>query len=189
MYMIYELEEWVGIPPDKVYSGDVDLDREALGILREELEDRLIEDIGYVLAVLDARIVGDGVVVSLGNDPNVYFPVKYRVLAYQPVRGEVVKAVVTKVERASLLLNLGPTTGKVPRDQIMDEPVEIDDRSGIVRGMQSKREVEEGDVVRARITHIAKPGRLATMYLISLTMKGGGLGKEEWIEASAKKEG
>lgn len=183
MYAVYEVEEWVGVPPDRVYRDDVDLDKEALEILRASLEAKYIEGIGFIVAVLDARVVGDGVVLSLGTDPNIYYPVRYRVLSFEPVRGEIVKGTVVRVDRASLTVNLGPMDGRVPRDQIMDEQVEI--MPGVARGANSGREIREGDVVRARVMHVSRPGRHSSFIMVTLTMRQPYLGKEEWVEAQA----
>ncbi len=183
MYAIYEVEEWVGVPPDRVYREDVDLDREVLELLRAALEAKYVEGVGFIVAVLDARVVGDGIVISLGNDPNIYYPVKYRVLSFEPFRGEIVKGVVTRVDRASLTVNIGPMDGRVPRDHIMDEYVEI--MPGIAKGTSSGREVREGDVVRARVMHVSRPGRHSSFIMVTLTMKQPYLGKEEWVEAQA----
>ncbi|MCE4604793.1 MAG: DNA-directed RNA polymerase [Aeropyrum sp.] len=183
MYYEYLVEEWIGLDPKEIGE---DLDEAALDKLRG-LEGRIDEDLGIIVAVLEAKIVGDGVIPPLGGDPAVYYPVRYRVLAFKPVIQELVKGIVTRVDEFGLVVNLGPVDGKVHRSQIMDENVELmPDKSGFI-GVASKREVRVGDIVRARVTHVTKPSRTAQVMGIGLTMRQPYLGKEEWLKPQAAK--
>ncbi len=183
MYVVYEVEEWVGVPP----SGfrEEDLNRVLLVILREQMEGQVDPELGVVVDVIDVEVIGDGVVVPLPGDPNIYFPVRYRVLSFEPVLLEVVRGIVREAREQGIFVGLGPIDGFVFRNQIMDEPVEyLPDRRGF-RGMESGRIVEVGDMVRARITQISRAARRGKMLRIGMTMRQPYLGKEEWLEAEA----
>ncbi|WP_197524308.1 DNA-directed RNA polymerase [Aeropyrum pernix] len=185
MYYEYVVEEWIGMEPASIYSSE-DLDKAALEHLRR-LEGRIDEEMGVIVAVLDAKIVGDGIIPPVSGDPSIYYPVRYRVLAFKPVQLEIVRGVVTRADDFGLVVNLGPLDGKVHRNQIMDEGVELlPDRSGFV-GLASKREIRVGDVVRARVVHVSRPSRTAQIIGIGLTMRQPYLGKEEWVAPEAKK--
>jgi len=188
VYFIYEVEEWVGVSPSIAYTAS-DLDGAVLEILRRNLEDRIDEEMGYIIAVLDAKVSGDGLVLPLSGDPDIYFPVKYRVLAFRPIEGEVIRGIISRVERSGLYVRLGPklAEGLVHRSQIMDENVvETPDGQGF-QGTTSNRVVRVGDIVRVRVVSLAKIGRRPTMMLkIGLTMRQPYLGKEEWLKVEAK---
>lgn len=188
MYFIYEVEEWVGVSPDIAFTSQ-DLDRDVLRILRRELEGKVDEELGYIIAVIEAKVIDEGIVTPLGGDPDIYFPVRYKVLTFRPIIQEVVKGVVSKVESGSLFVKLGPrlAEGIVPRQQVMDGEVRLTpDR----RGFQSPtgdKVVREGDVVKARIVSYAKAtSRPAYVMKIGLTMRQPYLGKDEWWEEKAK---
>jgi hypothetical protein len=54
LYFIYEVEEWVGISPEKVYQVE-NLDSVVLEQLREDLEGKVDEEMGVIVAVLEAQ--------------------------------------------------------------------------------------------------------------------------------------
>ena len=92
MYYEYEVEEWVGVPANRVYSGGVS---EAVAEkLREELEGAVDPDLGMIIAVLESEVIGDGIVLPVPGDPNIYYLVRYKVLVFEPLIQEVVKGVV-----------------------------------------------------------------------------------------------
>ncbi len=182
MYVEYEVEEWIGIPPTKVYSEE-DLDAVVLSILRDRLEGIYDPDLGVVVAVLEARIVGEGIVLPISGDPNIYFPARYKVLAFEPLVQEVVKGIVRDVRDQGLFVDLGPVDGFVFRNQILDETLEmLPDRRGF-KSTETGKVIEIGDIVRARITHVSKPTTSNIRALrIGMTMRQPYLGKEEWIK-------
>lgn len=182
MYVEYEVEEWVGVSPDKVYSGK-DLDLVVLDILRDRLEGIYDPSLGVVIAVLEAKIIGEGYTLPLSGDPNFYFPVRYKVLSFEPLIQEVVKGVVRDVREQGLFVDLGPVDGFVFRNQIIDETLEmLPDRRGF-KSTETGKIIEIGDIVRARITQVSKPTTSNIKALrIGMTMRQPYLGKEEWIK-------
>lgn len=179
MYVVYEVEEWIGIPPSVIGE---DLDAAVRNIIRDRMEGQIDDELGIIAAVIDAKVVGDGIVLSLPGDPDIYFPVRYRILAFKPVLLEVVKGIVREAREQGIFVGIGPIDGFVFRNQIMDEQVEfLFDKRGF-RGVESNRIIAVGDRVRARITQISKAARRAATLRIGMTMRQPYLGKEEWYE-------
>ncbi len=177
MYAVVSVEEWIGLLPDET----TDVRDLALRHLRESLEGKLDPELGIIVAVLDAKIMSDGLMIPVPGDPRVFYLVQYDVLAFKPVQLEVVRGRVVEAKEIGIFVNLGPIDGFVHKSQIMDEPVEfLPERRGF-RGTRSGRIVEVGDVVRARITAIGKERRRGAGIRIGLTMRQPYLGKEEWI--------
>ncbi|WP_460124567.1 DNA-directed RNA polymerase [Stetteria hydrogenophila] len=182
---MYEFEEWVGVDPDSYYSGE-NVDRVVLETLRENMESTGSIEHGIFVAVLEAKVLGDGLL--LYEDPKVYLLTRYKVLAYKPVNLEVVRGKVVDAREQGIFVNLGPVDGLVYRTQIMDERVELlPDRSGF-RGVESGRIVSIDDVVRARIVQIGKESRRARLFRVGLTMRQPYLGREDWVREQVEKE-
>ncbi|MCE4599005.1 MAG: DNA-directed RNA polymerase [Desulfurococcales archaeon] len=178
--MVYDIEEWIDVPPS--YAFDRDLDVKIVDLLRENLEGQVDPELGVIVAVLEASIIGDGVILPPLGDASIYMPVRYRVLAFEPVLLEVVRGIVREAREHGIFVSLGPIDGFVFKNQIMDEPVEyIPDRRGF-RGVETGRMVEVGDKVRARITQISRATRRARILRVGMTMRQPYLGKEEWLE-------
>ncbi|MCE4600646.1 MAG: DNA-directed RNA polymerase [Desulfurococcales archaeon] len=181
MYVEVEAEEWIGL----LTSPDEDVDKAALAHLREQLEGKLDQELGgIIIAVLDARVVSEGVLLPLPGDAQVYYVVRYRMLVFKPILLEVVRGIVREAREIGIFVDLGPLDGFVFRNQIMDEPVEFLPERRAFRGVQSHRIVEINDIVRARITQIGKDRR-GYGIRIGLTMRQPYLGKEEWIKGGA----
>ncbi len=190
MYFIYEVEEWVDVSPSVIYEENVDLDKVVLDILRRSLEGKIDEEIGFIIAVLEAKVVGEGIVLPLSGDPDVYFPVRYKVLTFRPVEHEIARGIVSKVERSGIFVRLGPklAEGLVHRDQIMDEPVVMTPDGMGFQGTNTNRVVKVNDIVRVRIISVPHVSKTAYAMKPGLTMRQPYLGKEEWLKAEAKAE-
>jgi len=183
VYVVFEVEEWIGVPPSELSEGN--LDEAILTILRNMLEGQVDDEMGVILSVIDARVTGDGFIVPLPGDPNVYFPVRYNVLSFEPVLLEVVRGIVKEAREQGIFVSLGPIDGFVFKNQVMDETVEyLPDRRGF-RGEETGRVVAVGDSVRARITQISRATKRGRLLRIGMTMRQPYLGKEEWLKAEA----
>ncbi len=177
MYAVAEIEEWIGL----LTAAEEDVDRLALEDLRNRLEGKLDPELGIIIAVLDARVVSEGLVLPLPGDARVYYRVRYNVLAFKPILLEVVRGIVREAREIGIFVDLGPIDGFVFKNQIMDEPVEYLPERRAFRGVKTGRLVEIRDIVRARITQIGKDRRRGAGIKIGLTMRQPYLGKEEWI--------
>lgn len=186
MYVEYEIEEWIGIPPEKInaiYEKKEDIDAVVLQILRDRLESTFDYELGVIVAVMEARVESEGYIIPMPNDPFTYFLARYKVLAFEPVQQEVVEGIVRDVKEQGIYVDIGPVDGFVHRSQILDEEMEmLPDRSGF-RSVESNKKIKVGDVVRARITQISKSVSTNVRALkIGMTMRQPFLGKEEWVK-------
>jgi len=177
LYAVVTMEEWIGLLP----RGDEDIDELALRYLRENLEGRIDPEIGIIIAVLDAKVLSDGIVIPMPGDPRAYYLVRYNVLVFTPVQHEVVRGTVVEAKDIGLFVDLGPIDGFVHKSQIMDDEVEFLPERKAFRGRRTGRIVEVGDIVRARIIAIGRDRRRRAGLRIGLTMRQPYLGKEEWI--------
>ncbi|MCE4621225.1 MAG: DNA-directed RNA polymerase [Desulfurococcales archaeon] len=182
MYIIYEFDEWVDVPAKALAAAKKPEDV-ILEILRERLEGTGNPEYGIFIALIGVRILGDG--IFLPEDPNIYLPVRYEVLAFKPELKELVKGRVREAREHGIFVGLGPIDGFVHRDQIMDERVEFDSARRGFRGIETGRTVEIGDMVIARIAQIGKGGAYR-IYRIGMTMRQPYLGKVEWVKEAGK---
>jgi len=179
LYAEYTLYEWVGVRPELAFSGEIK--KAVLQSLREELEGQVDESMGIIISVIDAEVEGDGVL--LPNDPQIYFPVRYRVLSFEPILQEVDKGVVSDVREFGAFVSLGPADGFIHRTQLMDEDVDFVQELRAFKGRDSGRTVGVNDAVRVRVTQVSRVSRRMAAVRIGLTMRQPYLGKEEWYEA------
>ncbi len=181
MYEIVEAEEWIGL----LTGPEEDINLAALRHLRDQLEGKLDPDIGgIIIAVTEAQVISEGVILPLPGDAQIYYVVRYKMLVFKPLQLEVVKGIVREAREIGIFVDLGPIDGFVYRNQLMDEPVEfMPERRGF-RGAQSGRVVEINDIVRARISQIGKD-RKGYGLRVGLTMRQPYLGKEEWVRGGS----
>ncbi len=183
MYKLVEIEEWIGILPGAYEENITNI---VLEELRNRLEGLIDPELGVILAVTEASIVSDGVILPVPGDPRIFYRVRYKVLSFKPILLEVVKGIVREARQPGIFISLGPIDGFIHKSQIMDEPAEyLPERRGF-RGVHSGRVVEIGDHVRARIVQISKPTRRTSGLRVALTMRQPYLGKEQWVLSQLK---
>ncbi len=179
MFRLYKLRDIVRIEPSKFGRP---LEEVALEVLKSKYEGLRDKNLGLIVLVRNPKVDPMGYIVP--GDGASYHAVEFEALTYVPIVNEVVEGVVKNIVRVGLILDLGPVEGFVHISQIADEEVFYDHARGAMVCRQSKRFVERGDVVRARITGISSS---ATQLRISLTMRQPFLGKREWIEEYIRK--
>lgn len=150
--------------------------------LKEQIEGRLEPEIGVFLAVTNISEIGEGVIVP--EDPNIHYTAVFDVLVYEPEDQEVVYGVVVDIAEFGAFVRVGPIDGFIHVSQIMNDKVVYDQKNSIFTGKRTKRKLQEGDIVRARIVAISL-GKTKTK--LGLTMRQPMLGSLKWIEAEKKK--
>ncbi|MEM1597327.1 MAG: DNA-directed RNA polymerase [Pyrobaculum sp.] len=179
-FKIVEAEDYVRIPPTEFGKP---LEEIALAQLRKRYEGRVLREVGYIVAVLSAKVDREGRVVF--GDGGTFHKSSFTLLAYMPLDGEVVEGVVENVREMGMLVRVGPVLGFINKIHVMDEPnVFFDASSKSYVGERTKRKVTVGDVVRARITGVSftTPREGSDLLLrVTLTMRMPGLGKLDWI--------
>lgn len=184
MYRIYELMDYVRIPPEK-FGEPVDAVAEQY--LREKYEAKFDKDLGIVVLIYDVTVSDSGIIIP--GDGAAYHEARFKVLSYVPVSQEVVEGVVVDVRNIGVYVNIGPLDAFVHISQIMDaDDVEYDDASKSIVGARGKKRVGVGDKVRGRITNISYQAsgsvyRAAGPLRVAMTMRQPSLGKLEWIGA------
>ncbi len=185
IYSIVTVRDIVRIPPSQFGQP---IEEAALVHLRKNHENVLDRDIGLMIAVIGIDEIGQGRLVP--GDGATYHSVTYRVLAFKPIRGEVVEGNVVEIMDFGAFIRIGPLDGLCHVSQICDDFITQDPKGNSLMGKETGRVLQEGDQVRARITTIrfdtgGRSGKLG------LTMRQPFLGKigpdVSWIEEDVKK--
>jgi DNA-directed RNA polymerase subunit E' len=176
MFYIYTVRDSVALPPTKLGE---DLRKAVLQQLKEELEGKVDEEMGVVVAVTDIKEIGEAQIVP--GDPNVFVDTTFDILVFKPELQEVVDGIVTDVAEFGLFVRIGPMDGLVHMSQIMDDFVRYDPSVPAFIGRESGRSVSMKDKVRVRIVTVSLRETVADSK-VGLTMRQPGLGKLEWLE-------
>jgi DNA-directed RNA polymerase subunit E' len=140
-----------------------------------------------MIAVIGIDDIGQGRLMP--GDGATYHTVQYRVLAFNPIRGELVEGNVVELMDFGAFIRLGPLDGLCHVSQICDDFITQDTKGNSLLGKETGRTLSEGDQVRARITSISfesgnRSGKLG------LTMRQPFLGKigpnVSWIDEDVK---
>jgi len=187
LYYIARVRKVMKIPPHMLGSGE-DLKDVALRMLREDfmegVENHIYPDLGLVIAVDNLEILTDAMIIP--GDPRLYIEVEFDALSFKPIQNEVIKGEVVDAKQFGIFVSLGPVEGLVHKAQIMSEKVMFDPTRGAFYSPETKKIIEIGDIVRARIVQISTRGPKGLR--IGLTMRQPYLGKEEWVEEQRKRE-
>lgn len=181
MYKLLRVKDVVRIPPDKFGAPLKDT---ATQLLQSRYEGALSKDFGVILAIFDVEISPVGKI--LHGDGASYHEVEFSMLTYVPVLQEVVEGEVVEVVDFGAFVRLGPLDGLIHVSQVSDERMIYDDKRGALIAERSRRVLQEGDLVRARIVSVSLTGG-ARSSKVGLTMRQPFLGKLEWIEEDLKK--
>ena len=168
MYRLYRFKDIIRIPPERFGE---DLRKVALELLRAEYEGMIQKDLGWVLTVTDVKINPEGYVIP--GDGGTYHEVEFEVLAFVPIRHEVIEGIVESVAKIGLWVNIGPVDGLVHRSQIGNDKFEYDPASGAMVGKTTNIKIKKNDLVRAKIVQIS----YGKEFKIGLTMRQPYLGK------------
>ncbi|RLG77462.1 MAG: DNA-directed RNA polymerase [Thermoprotei archaeon] len=181
MFRVYTVRDVVRIDPSNFGRP---LNEVALEELKDRYEGKIDRNLGVIIMVYDPEVEPMGYLI-LGDGAS-YHRVTFKMLAYIPVINEVVEGIVHDVRRIGLFVSLGPIDGFTHISQVSDEEVQFDDARRVIVCRQSKRFVERGDIVRARITNVSTSGP-ANIFRVSMTMRQPFLGKKEWIDEYVRK--
>ncbi|ARM75807.1 DNA-directed RNA polymerase [Acidianus manzaensis] len=172
MFKIIKAKGVVRIPPEDFGN---DLDSIALQILKSEYQERLFKDLGLVLGVLNAKVSEEGMITF--GDGATYHEVEFELLSYVPTVQELVEGPIVQVDNYGVYVSLGPMDGLVHISQISDDNFKFDSVRGILVGEKSKKVLQKGDIVRARIVTISSVSSSNRLPRVGLTMRQPTLGK------------
>ena len=174
MYQIVRIEDMVRVPAEHFNE---ELEVTLQKILAEQYEGKLDREIGSLITVLDVKSDGIGRVIP--GDGAAYYNASFRALTYKPELQEIVEGDVIEIVEFGAFVRLGPLDGLVHVSQITDDYLNYDEKGQRFMGKESKKTLENGDKVRARIVTISL--KKAKENKIGLTMRQPGLGKLDWI--------
>ena len=173
MYQIITVEDEVAVAPTKL---NLDTKISIKESLEEELEGKINNEVGVVLAITKIEKIGEGRI--LPGNPDVHYPVIFKALTWMPTDREIVEGIVVDVTEFGTFIRCGALDGLVHVSQIMDDYVSYDEKNSQFVGKQSKKVLKEGDLVRARIISIS----LKEQSKLGLTMRQPFLGALKWLE-------
>ena len=170
------------IPPWKFNE---DISDAAFEILSEQFNGQIIDDIGFIVCLVDVIKMGDGTI--LHNDASTYHPVTLKVLVYMPQLFEVVEGIVVEVVEFGAFIRLGPSDGLCHVSQITNDFINYENMAQRFTGKETQKILEVGDKVRGRIIAVSMgSGRTGKL---GLTMRQPFLGKLKWIQQELGVEG
>jgi DNA-directed RNA polymerase subunit E' len=175
MYSIVKAEEKIRVSPALAKR---DIGEAIKEVLKEKYEGKLIRDLGLVVKVIDANPMSKGIVVS--GDPNIYFTTEFDMITFTVDVNEVYRGIVKDVMDFGAFVIIGPIEALLHISQISKEKFSVNKKDRILEGANGKK-LKKGDIVYTKVSTVSMKGS-ASNIKISLTMRGDGLGKDEWIK-------
>ncbi len=184
MYLISKIEDTVRIPPVRF---EEPLEDVAVELLNESYVGTVDKKLGLMVTVKEIEDIGVGKVIM--GDGAAYHDVVFTALSFKPELHEIIEGEVIEITEFGAFVRMGPMDGLVHVSQVTDDYINYDRKRGALLGKESKKSLEEGDKVRARIVALSLKGKSSKETKIGLTMRQPGLGKFEWIEEEKNKKG
>ena len=183
MYLISKIDDTVRIPPSRF---DEPLEEVASEIINESYVGKIDKKLGLMVTVKDIEESGVGKVIM--GDGAAYHEVVFTALFFKPELHEIVEGEVIEVTEFGAFIRIGPMDGLVHVSQVTDDYINYDGKRGALIGKESKKTLEEGNRVRARIVALSLKGKSSKETKIGLTMRQPNLGRAEWIEKEKEKK-
>ncbi len=183
MYLISRIEDTVRVPPTLF---DEPLEEIAFELLNENYVGMIDKKLGLMVTVKEVEEIGVGRVIM--GDGAAYHNVTFTALFFKPELQEIVEGEVIEITEFGAFVRMGPMDGLVHVSQVTDDYINYDSKRGALLGKESKKTLEEGDKVRARIVALSLKGKSSKETKIGLTMRQPGLGRPEWIEKEKRKK-
>lgn len=183
MYLISKIDDTVRIPPSRF---DEPLEEVASEIINENYVGKIDKKMGLMVTVKDIEEIGAGKVIM--GDGAAYHEVVFTALFFKPELHEIVEGEVIEVTEFGAFIRIGPMDGLVHVSQVTDDYINYDGKRGALIGKESKKTLEEGNRVRARIVALSLKGKSSKETKIGLTMRQPNLGRVEWIEKEKEKK-
>lgn len=183
MYLISKIEDTVRVPPTLF---DEPLEEIAFELLNENYVGMIDKKLGLMVTVKEIEEIGIGRVIM--GDGAAYHDVTFTALFFKPELQEIIEGEVIEITEFGAFVRMGPMDGLVHVSQVTDDYINYDAKRGALLGKESKKTLEEGDKVRARIVALSLKGKSSKETKIGLTMRQPGLGRAEWIENEKRKK-
>lgn len=172
MYRIYEVVDYIKIPPSRYGE---DLNKIAEEILKSEYENKFIRDLGIVLLVYDVRVDEMGMIIP--GEGSTYHEARFKLLAFVLLTNEVVEGIVRDIRNIGAFVDIGPVDALVHISQVFDDKAFYDEASKRIVSEDKKRFIKIGDIVRGRITSVSLHSGREGLIRVAMTMRQPGLGR------------
>src|SRR3989344_4764823 len=183
MYQICTVNDTVRVPPGKFSE---DTNKTILKIVQEQYEGLVDEDLGVLVAVINAHKSGEGKVVP--GDGAAYYDADLDLLMYKPIVQEVVEGTISEITEFGAFIKTGPLEGLIHVSQIMDDYINYDAKLPGFSGKDTSKRLTVKDTVLARIVTVSLKGTISSSK-VGLTMRQPGLGKPDWPKIEEKEKG
>jgi DNA-directed RNA polymerase subunit E' len=183
LYLVSKIEDTVRIPPNRFEDP---LENVAVEILNESYVGTIDKKLGLMVTVNEIEELGIGKVIM--GDGAAYHDVLFTALFFKPELHEIVEGEVIEITEFGAFIRIGPMDGLVHVSQVTDDYINYDGKRGALIGKESKKSLEEGNKVRARIVALSLKGKSSKETKIGLTMRQPGLGRMEWIDEEKNKK-
>lgn len=171
------------IPPSRF---EEPLEDVAVETINETYVGKIDKKLGLMVTVKEIVDIGVGKVIM--GDGAAYHDVVFTALFFKPELHEIVEGEVIEVTEFGAFVRFGPMDGLVHVSQVTDDYINYDGKRGALIGKESKKTLEEGNKVRARVVALSLKGKSSKETKIGLTMRQPGLGRFEWIEKEKRKK-
>jgi DNA-directed RNA polymerase subunit E' len=183
LYYISKIEDTVRISPTRFEDPLEDV---ALETINEAYVGKIDKKMGLMVTVKSIEELGIGKVIM--GDGAAYHDVVFTALFFKPEMYEIAEGEVIEIAEFGAFIRIGPMDGLVHVSQVTDDYINYDGKRGALLGKESKKTLEEGSKVRARVVALSLKGRSSKETKIGLTMRQPGLGRSEWIEEEKRKK-
>lgn len=175
MFMLFQIEEDIGIPPHEFGR---DIKEVALEQLKALYEGQMNEELGYVILVTDVEV--DPVGYLFPRDGSTYHKSKCWVVTFLPKVQEVVEGEAVEITEFGAFVRIGPVDALLHISQVMDDFISYDEKNSVLLGKKSGRRLKVEDYVRARIVAVSFTG--GPTGKVGITTRQPFLGKITWIK-------
>ena len=184
MYMITQAERVVPIPPARLSENIEEVIDE---LTWKQCEGQFGNDKSITVLIKNVRPKGPGRIVH--GDGAVYQTVEFDQLVFRFKENEVIEGQVVQITKYGAFIKFGPLDGLLHISQISDDRFDIDEENQRLVGKDSGKNLNVGDIVRARIISMDINEKNPQDSKIGLVTRQPGLGRLEWIEEEEKKRG
>lgn len=181
MYARIKIRDTVRVVPTKLNE---DIESVIMDLLWEQFEGKLDREYGMIIGIEDIEDIGEGKIIE--GDGAVYFDVTFTAIVFKPLMQEIVEGEVVEIVEFGAFVSIGPLDALLHMSQITDDYMTYDEKNKRLVGKETKKVLQEGDFVRARIVALSLKEREPDKSKIGLTMRQPWLGSLKWIEEELK---
>ncbi len=175
-----------GEPLEQVIMEILKIGYDYKGRIEGGYEGKLDRDLGIILGIRKIIEIEEGRVIP--GDGASYHHVTFEALVFYPELHEILDGEVVEIVDFGAFIRIGPLDGLIHVSQITDDYIVHDEKRGALIGKETKKVLEVGNKVRARVVAVSLNPDKPKESKINLTMRQPGLGRWEWLEEERKKK-